>query len=197
MTRDIEKLYQQLPERLPKMVVFDLDYTIWETWIDCTCGTPFDYNVDENVVYDRRRDTVRLFKDIPAIFALIKSLPDTKIGIASRTHTPDWARAALKMFRIPPMEGNPTFMSQIDYIEAYPSSKIKHFKALEKKSQIPCDEMTFFDDEWRNKEVTTLGVQFNHVDTRKGVTMQQFMSSLAQYDKESRYVQTKLDFSKH
>ncbi|KAI9493457.1 magnesium-dependent phosphatase-1 [Zychaea mexicana] len=193
----ITKLENQLPERLPKMVVFDLDYTIWETWIDCTSGPPFAYSAEENVIYGRGRENVKLFKDITAIFALIKSFPDTKIGIASRTHTPDWARAALKMLRVPELGGAPTLQSQIDIIEAYPSSKIKHFQALEKKSGISCEEMIFFDDEWRNKEVTTLGVQFNHVDTRKGVTMQQFMASLRKFDKESRYVQTKLDFSKH
>ena len=88
-------------------------------------------------------------------------------------------------------------ISQIDYIEAYPASKIKHFKALEKKSGISCEEMIFFDDEPRNKETTKLGVQFNLVDTRKGVTIQSFIASLVKYDKESRYIQTKLDFSKH
>ncbi|KAG2216439.1 hypothetical protein INT45_012627 [Circinella minor] len=194
---DIQNLHQQLPERLPKMVVFDLDYTCWETWIDCTSGPPFTYDANVNVVYTKHQEDVRLFKDLSTVFALIKSLPDIKIGIASRTHTDDWATAALELFRIPQIEGSPTMMSQIDYFEAYPGSKIKHFKELEKKSGIPCKDMVFFDDMRYNNEVTKLGVLFNLVDTRKGVTIQSLIASLVQYDKESRYVQTKLDFSKH
>ncbi|KAI8148504.1 magnesium-dependent phosphatase-1 [Fennellomyces sp. T-0311] len=194
MTFDIERLQEQLPQRLPKMVVFDLDYTCWENWIDCTVGPPYIYNAEENVVYDRGREQLRLFRHIPSIFALIKTaLPDTKIGIASRTYTPEWAVTAMKLLRIPEL-GGVTMHSQIDHFEIYPSSKIKHFRALEEKTGIPCDEMVFFDDEWRNAEVKKLGVHFSYVEKQQGVTMEQFLNALRQFDKESRYTQTKLDF---
>lgn len=87
--------------------------------------------------------------------------------------------------------------SNIDYFEIYPSSKIKHFTALTNKTGIPCNQMLFFDDEWRNREVESLGVHFVHVDSRKGVTMDTFMNALTKYSLSSRYTQTKLDFSKH
>ncbi|CDS10272.1 hypothetical protein LRAMOSA02948 [Lichtheimia ramosa] len=187
---------QQLPERHPKLIVFDLDYTLWEEWIDCTSGPPFSYDKTKNVIYDRNGSEIHLFKAITSIFALIhNSMPNTKIAIASRTHTPEWAYAALKLLRIPELKM--TMHAAIERFEIYPSSKIRHFEALRRKTGIECSDMIFFDDEWRNNEVRTLGVHFHHVDSRKGVTMQQFMDALSKYDRDSRYIQTKLDFSKH
>lgn len=51
-------------------------------------------------------------------------------------------------------------------------SKIAHFKALHKKTGIPHEEMLFFDDESRNKEVSKLGVTF--VLTPRGVNRKVF-----------------------
>lgn len=107
----------------------------------------------------------------------------------------DRAYAALKLLRIPELKM--TMHAAIERFEIYPSSKIRHFEALRRKTGIECSDMIFFDDEWRNNEVRTLGVHFHHVDSRKGVTMQQFMDALSKYDRDSRYIQTKLDFSKH
>lgn len=38
----------------------------------------------------RMGEKLVLFKHIAAVFTMIQSFPDTKIGIASRTGTPDW-----------------------------------------------------------------------------------------------------------
>jgi magnesium-dependent phosphatase 1 len=84
-------------------------------------------------------------------------------------------------------------LENVDYVEIYPGSKIKHFKSLSEKSGIPCHEMLFFDDEGRNKEVTTLGVHFIRVDTRTGITPFQFENALAAYASNSNAVQSKMD----
>lgn len=39
-------------------------------------------------------------------------------------------------------------------------SKIKHFKELHGKTGIPYNEMVFYDDEGRNREVESLGMFF-------------------------------------
>lgn len=102
----------------------------------------------------------------------------------------------LKLFRIPELN-NATMYEVIDHFEIYPSSKIKHFNALSQKTGIPCNEMLFFDDEWRNSEVkTALGVHFVHVDTRDGVTMYKFMNALRMFAKEAQYTQSTLNFGK-
>ncbi|KAI9319949.1 magnesium-dependent phosphatase-1 [Dichotomocladium elegans] len=182
----IVKDISTLPTRLPKMIAFDLDYTVWEEWIDCTSGPPFAYDHERNVILDRHGYEIVLFKEITAVFSfIINSMPGTKIAIASRSTTPDWCYTALRMLRIPQV--GKTIHGCVDYFEIYPTSKITHFKALSKKSGIDCGEMVFFDDEWRNSEVRTLGVHFHRVDTKKGVTMDVLMGALREYDQNSDY----------
>ena len=59
-------------------------------------------------------------------------------------------------------------ISLFDHMEIYPGSKITHFNNLQKSTGLPFEEMLFFDDESRNKEVEKLGVVMQLV--RDGVT---------------------------
>lgn len=43
-------------------------------------------------------------------------------------------------------------------LEIYPGSKIRHFESLKRRTGIAFDEMLFFDDESRNRDVESLGV---------------------------------------
>lgn len=52
----------------------------------------------------------------------------------------------------------PKALSVFDYLEIYPGSKTTHFARLHKTSGLPYEEMLFFDDESRNKNVEPLGV---------------------------------------
>ncbi|KAG8755803.1 hypothetical protein FRC11_005771 [Ceratobasidium sp. 423] len=63
-----------------------------------------------------------------------------------------------------------------DTLEIYPGSKLRHFKALNKKTGIPYEEMLFFDDEHRNKEVESLGVTMQLV--RDGMSWKVFQQGL-------------------
>ncbi|KAI8368459.1 magnesium-dependent phosphatase-1 [Blakeslea trispora] len=170
---------EEFPETLPEMIVFDLDYTLWSEWIDCTYGPPYTYEEEANHIVNHRGEILRLFEHTTTIFSTIKSFPNTKIGIASRTGTPEWAAKALRLFKVPELDS--TLEENIDYFEMYPGSKLKHFKELSKKSGIECHKMLFFDDESRNREVTKLGVHFVQVNTRKGITPTQFMTALRNY----------------
>ncbi|KZV59239.1 hypothetical protein PENSPDRAFT_695303 [Peniophora sp. CONT] len=81
----------------------------------------------------------------------------------------DWSRAnqALSLLLVPPKHGakgadakpEPA-MGFFNQREIYPGSKIKHFKELHAKTGIPYNEMVFYDDEGRNREVESLGVTF-------------------------------------
>lgn len=55
-----------------------------------------------------------------------------------------------------------------DHMEIYPGDKRTHFRKLHQVTQVPYEEMLFFDDEARNKNVEELGVVMQLV--RDGVT---------------------------
>lgn len=45
-----------------------------------------------------------------------------------------------------------------DHLEIYPGSKMTHFNKLQKATGLAFEDMLFFDDEARNRNVETLGV---------------------------------------
>jgi len=45
-----------------------------------------------------------------------------------------------------------------DHMEIYPGSKTTHFNRLQRATNVSYEEMLFFDDEARNRNVETLGV---------------------------------------
>lgn len=81
----------------------------------------------------------------------------------------------LSLLRVPqsdPSEsGKPQAIKMFDYLEIYPGSKTTHFQRIHKRSSIPYEEMLFFDDESRNKNVEELGVVMKLV--RDGVTREE------------------------
>ena len=77
----------------------------------------------------------------------------------------------LSLLRVPNQEAtssSATALSMFDYLEMYPGSKTNHFKKIQKSSGVPYEEMLFFDDESRNRNVEDLGVVMQLV--RDGVT---------------------------
>ncbi len=134
----------------PKLVVFDLDFTLWDCgglWIDCTTP-PFRLDA-EGAVRDRRDRRFRLYPEVPGILDHLESA-GCLLGLASRTEQPDWAREVLDLMGI---------RQRFQFEEIYPGSKVRHFHALRKASELAFGEMLFFDDEDRNiTEVGALGV---------------------------------------
>ncbi|KAI8644915.1 magnesium-dependent phosphatase-1 [Parasitella parasitica] len=189
MTKSVLK---KIPSKLPKMIVFDLDYTLWPEWIDCTSGPPYVYDELSNSVINPSGESLGFFEHTATIIALVKAFPDIRIGIASRTHTPEWAKSAIGLLRIPELD-NSTLMENVDHLEIYPGSKLKHFESLSEKSGIACSDMLFFDDESRNREVCKLGVHFVHVNTKTGITPFQFENALHAFATNSGSTQTKMD----
>lgn len=64
-------------------------------------------------------------------------------------------------------------------LEIYPSSKIKHFEALHKRTGVPYADMLFFDDESRNRETEALGLTMWLV--RDGVTWAEVESGIREW----------------
>ncbi|KAN0109355.1 magnesium-dependent phosphatase-1 [Russula decolorans] len=157
-----------MANRYPKIIAFDLDYTLWPLWIDTHVGSSLKRDGDTlNEVHDRFGDKVSFYRDVPQILHRLRST-GVIIAACSRTTATALAREALSLLLVPPNAGDdksPVMpaITFFDQLEIYPGSKMAHFKQLYKKTEIPYSEMLFFDDEMRNREVESLGVTFQLV----------------------------------
>ncbi|KAF5348307.1 hypothetical protein D9756_010538 [Leucocoprinus leucothites] len=185
--------------RYPKLVAFDLDYTLWDLWIDTHVRGPLHRNGSKvNEVLDRNNDSISFYKDVPSILHELRSA-GVCIAACSRTSAPDLAYQALRLLLIPPppsssnLKANGKASSKskeevtpaiefFNQLEIYPGSKLTHFRKVHQKTGIPYSEMLFFDDEHRNKEVESLGVTFQLVSS-SGTTNKLFEKGLALWRK--------------
>ncbi|KAF7344552.1 Magnesium-dependent phosphatase-1 [Mycena sanguinolenta] len=140
----------------PKLIAFDLDYTLWDLWIDTHVTGPLRQAGDG--VVDAYGVPVEFYSDVPGI---LRRLRDQGVFIAacSRTHAPDMARQALKLLRVAGNDDEPPqpAIELFDNLQIYPGSKLTHFREIHAKTGIPYSQMLFFDDERRNREVENLG----------------------------------------
>ncbi len=177
---------------LPRLVVFDLDYTLWPCWVDTHVTPPLKTSpgTGHAAAIDKFGESFSFYTDVPHI---LHTLPQAgmKLGVASRTHTPDIAREMLKLLHVPPggnWEANISAKKEkarraLDFfdggLEIYPSSKIRHMEALKKRTGVPYSEMLFFDDEARNRDVESLGVTMWLV--RDGVTWEEIEGGVKEW----------------
>ena len=156
--------------RQPQLIVFDLDFTLWDcggTWCDCL-SPPFSRQASR--VVDRHGKRIRLYDDVESVLDRCddEGIP---MALASRTEQPPWARQLIELLGI---------ADRFHFQEIYPSSKLRHFDALNQSSAIAFADMVFFDDEMRNiREVSTLGVQCEFVEDGLNETL--FDQAMARY----------------
>lgn len=120
---------------LPKVIVFDLDNTLW---------TPELYQLRR---LDRAKQIpvagkdVQLFQGAKEILeTLIPDLPgDEKpiLAIASRTNKVEWAEDLLDQFQL---------RDKFGAIEIFPGTKTNHFSKISRRTKVSFHEMMFFDD---------------------------------------------------
>ncbi|MCR9202629.1 MAG: magnesium-dependent phosphatase-1 [Planctomycetaceae bacterium] len=134
---------------LPDLIVFDLDFTLWNCGgTYCDCLTP-PFHKDGERVVDATGRHVRLYPDVEDILEECERM-GIRMGLASRTEEPQWARTLVDLLGI---------TDRFAGVEIYPGSKLKHFSALQTTHDILFSQMLFFDDEMRNiREVGQLGV---------------------------------------
>ena len=135
-------------ERLPGLIVFDLDFTLWPFWVDTHVHPPFIRDSDGRVL-DKFKTSMELYPGVIDILENVKKM-NVKIAAASRTEAPKEAKDFLRMVGI---------YHYFDHLEIYPGCKLAHFERLHESSRVDYDKMIFFDDELRNiNDIRKLGV---------------------------------------
>ncbi|KAH8196720.1 hypothetical protein TruAng_009112 [Truncatella angustata] len=148
-------------------------------------------NAARDACTDKVGETFAFYSDVPSVLHGLAAA-GVRLGVASRTHAPDLGREMLKLLHVPAPsalfpgadegalrelaggrkgkgdKARKAFEFFDGGLEIYPSSKIRHFEALGKRTGIPYTDMLFFDDESRNRDTETLGVTMWLV--RDGVT---------------------------
>jgi len=141
------------------LVVFDLDFTIWDcggVWCDCT-NPP--YKKMNGYLIDSSDRLIALYPDVKKLLSYLQN-KDIEMALASRTSEPEWANDMLEKFGIE---------HHFPIKEIYPSSKTVHFGRLAEQTDIDFQDMFFFDDEYRNiDEISRMGVNCFHV--KEGIT---------------------------
>lgn len=103
---------------LPRIMVFDLDYTLWPFWCDTHITPPVKPTKDassskkadalgtkglpfvNNKMLDRWGESFGFYSEVPAVLSAAKDR-GVVLGVASRTHTPDIARDLLRGLYVP------------------------------------------------------------------------------------------------
>jgi magnesium-dependent phosphatase 1 len=170
---------------LPRLIVFDLDYTLWPFWVDAHVSPPLKPASASTIsssssnrtsststcstVRDQGDESFTFYSDVPSILLALQRR-GIKTGVASRTQAPELGREMLRQLQVRPAAAGPTATTStgrckpsraldlFDFLEIYPGDKRRHFQALREASGLPYAEMLFFDDELCNRNVEALGV---------------------------------------
>ncbi|OWM87726.1 magnesium-dependent phosphatase 1 [Punica granatum] len=141
---------------LPRLVVFDLDYTLWPFYCECRS----------------KREMPSLY---PHAKGILHALKEKGIGmaIASRSPTPDIAKTFLEKLSLKSM-----FAAQ-EIFSSW-SHKTEHFQRIHSRTGVPFNSMLFFDDEDRNiQAVSKMGV--TSVLVGNGVNLGAFRQGLTMF----------------
>jgi magnesium-dependent phosphatase 1 len=177
--------------QVPKLVVFDLDETVWPNHCDRDTKSP--YTVTDGNILDRYG---RLANCYPIIPLIIGTLIDKGIPVAYATRNPA-RREIIERLKSLVISGDRTLWSILpneDYLQAYSSiggtAKTKHFNALNQVTSVPFKEMLFFDDDSYNIIYAEfLGVTGMLVDTKVGFTLDLFMNGMKTYNNNHKKIQ--------
>ncbi|KAK4141792.1 magnesium-dependent phosphatase-1 [Dichotomopilus funicola] len=174
---------------LPRLIVFDLDYTLWPFYSDIHISPPIRLvpNAHPPTLSDRNGEHFALYPDAPHILRVIASLPKTRLAVASKSPVGDVCREVLKQLRLPPVgegvseKGAPkrTIEAFDAGLEIYEGTKLRHFEVLAKRTGIPYSQMLFFDDERPNLEVESVGVTMRLI--RDGLTWEELEKGILQW----------------
>jgi len=171
-------------DKLPKLAVFDLDYTLW--WGDCgkDMQAPYTYCQWAGIL-DKWGAPANPYADVRGIMA---TLVDHGIPIAIASRNPDFAEVSnlLRTIKFACKKGSMSIYDAVGnpaYIHAYSSGgcggKTKHFTALRQVSGVDFSQMIFFDDLEENIHFAErLGITSVLLRHRIGLTWESMIAGL-------------------
>ncbi|EGZ19492.1 hypothetical protein PHYSODRAFT_327742 [Phytophthora sojae] len=174
--------------RVPRLVVFDLDYTLWGPYIDVLNGGPFTTTDSPGTVLDRYGEELKLLPDVEKVLNVIETDPQfsgTNVAIASRTGEIDAAKECMGLLKVSIGGEIKTLESIASFVEIYPTCKVAHFKEFEQQSGLAYEDMLFFDDEYRNiQDIKKLGVTCQYCED--GLTWSSWLHGMEAYQKSKK-----------
>jgi magnesium-dependent phosphatase 1 len=178
---------------LPRVICFDLDWTLWPLFLCKTAGPPFlplTGNEPGHALRDCAGRRVSLFPDVYGILLFIARLKLTRnveIAIASRSEAPVWCSTVLSSLQLFPSSlldsqsnGSHTTLSHLlkpTLTQIIPRlSKKVHLNTIKKAVRgLSYTDILFFDDQADNiKDGSKLGVTSILVDRREVVDKKDF-----------------------
>jgi magnesium-dependent phosphatase 1 len=173
----------------PKLIVFDLDFTLWP--FDCDKDVISPYFRAVQGVVDSRYFPANPYPDVPSILA---TLYDNGIPVAYASRNPSSGSVKELLTTIPMMTsmGEKTLWDALpdrDYFHAYSTmgankGKTMHFTALKRISGVEYSDMLFFDDLVQNiKYAEEQGTVAILLENRRGLTWGSFLQGLSHWRK--------------
>ena len=152
----------------PKLIVFDLDNTLWQPEL-----------------YQMRGKKPKANKDIKLTAGALDALHDlagdgwekTQAAVASRATATDWAEKLLQDFKL---DHGQSIATLLPYREIYEGNKRKHLQRIREASGVAYCDMIFFDDYTENLgDAAHLGVMGVHCP--RGLTHEHWEGGLKAY----------------
>ena len=178
---EIIKLWDSL-ETKPRVIVFDLDLTLWPFWVDSHVSPPFEkISIDHEgfTIVDKKRRKMTFYKDVPMILNTLKNYclkGNGHMAIASRTNEYKGAIELIEHYG-----WKDYFMS----FQMYSGSKAVHMEKIceDIGGQINKNDILFFDDKKHNIDDTKcLGITAYELDQRFGLTREDCLNGLKMHN---------------
>ncbi|KAG6616579.1 magnesium-dependent phosphatase-1 [Phytophthora cinnamomi] len=91
-------------DHVPRLVVFDLDFTLWYPEMYELWGAPFKKNPSTGVVTDCKGEQVHFFGAVHTVLSILETDPQfrdtTEVAVASRTTEPKWAKTCMRLMDV-------------------------------------------------------------------------------------------------
>lgn len=162
----------------PKVVVFDLDYTLWPFWCDTHISPPLKA-VSKTEGEDRYGTKLALYPDVASIITELYE-NDVVLVAASRTATPKIAQELLRILHVKDKPLIKYFLS----LQWGQGSKIKHIrnaaKHLKLEAELKQGSFILYDDEYRNRDVETISCKFAYLPNEM-LTRHEFEKGLKEW----------------
>ena len=117
-----EQLFGLSWNRLPQLVVFDVDFTLWPYWCDTHTSPPYKKRADGKVV-DGGGKVLKYFPGIAAVLTELRAHPSIQVALASWTGEPAWLKQMAELMEVVP--GKPLW-TLADHHEIYPGDRPVH-----------------------------------------------------------------------